>query len=108
MSPNKKNKTRPIQRIFRCDKDGILHIGRTKNLKARIGSFLRGTRTGNEHSEAMRYHRLRDEYMQYGYSLVQIGYRTLPLRKAKKLELEWFEKYSHDFGELPPLNSKYG
>ena len=33
MSPNKKNKTRPIQRIFQCDKDGILHIGYTKNLR---------------------------------------------------------------------------
>jgi hypothetical protein len=108
MSPKKKNKTKPIQRIFQPDKDGILHLGHTKNLKVRIRSFLRGTRTGKEHSEAMRYHRLKDKYKRYGYSLVQIGYLKLSLKKSKKLELEWFEKYSRDFGELPPLNSKCG
>jgi hypothetical protein len=102
------NKPKLIRRIFKCDKDGILHIGYTKNLKGRIGSFLSGTETGKEHSEAMRYNRLKREYEQYGYSSVQIGYRKLPLRKAKKLELKWFDKYEHSFGELPPLNSKRG
>ena len=86
MSPNKKNKTRPIQRIFQSDKDGILHLGPTKNLKARIRSFLGGTRTGKEHSEAMRYHRHKDEYKRYGYSLVQIGYIKLSLKKYKAIE----------------------
>ncbi len=102
------NKPKSIRRIFKCDEDGILHLGCTKNLKKRIGSFLRGTRTGKEHSEAMRYCRLKCEYEQRGYSLVEIGYRVLALKKTKELELKWFDKYALAFGELPPLNSKRG
>jgi hypothetical protein len=102
------NKPKPMQRMFKCDEDGILHIGRTTNLKDRISSFIRGARNGKEHSEAMRYHGLKCEYEQRGYSSVQIGYLEFSLREAKEIELEWFDEYARIFGELPPLNSKRG
>jgi len=102
------NKPKSIRRMFDPDKNGILHLGRTANLKGRIHSFLRGTRTGKEHSEAMRYHRHKNEYKKRGYSSVQIGYKELPSRKAKTLELKRFDEYACAFGELPPLNSKRG
>ena len=103
-----RNRPKSIQRMFAADRNGILHFGRTSNLKARIGSFLRGTRTGREHSAAMRYHSLRNEYEQHGYSLVQIGYQARTLNRAEKLEKKWFDMYANNFGELPPLDSRRG
>lgn len=100
------NKPKLIQRMFKCDRDGILHFGCTANLKDRSSSFIRGARTGKEDSASMRFYHLKREYTKRGYSSVQIAYSEHELRKAQKIERCWFKKYKSLFGELPPLDRK--
>jgi hypothetical protein len=98
-----------IQRFLGEDKDGIIAIGQTKNIKTRLKQFNKVViETKNyPHSEGLTIHLLRritkfdDKYgtytFQYTFSKIDN-----PKEGEKKLLESYFEKY----GETPPLNYK--
>ena len=99
-----------IPRIFKPDKLGILCFGQTgKNLRIRLRCFYRSADEGKQlHAEGIRYHKLR-YFKRLPLNKLQIGYKACNNQdKAKKTEKKWFDDYSKNFGELPPLNRKEG
>jgi hypothetical protein len=96
---------KPIQRVFKQDKSGILCFGMTGgSLKNRLRAFYRSARGGRGHAEGENYHLL--NYAQrFPLQELQIWYMVCNNRnEARKTEIAWFEDYESRFGELPPLN----
>ena len=99
----------PISRFARVDLDGILCIGKTKNMDQRRRNFGNGMRRGEGHSEADILFYLKH----FGASLtvpdesqLQFSYKSFDgERAALRYEELLILAYMRRFGEVPPLNS---
>ena len=96
-----------INRFANKDKQGLLYIGRTKNLKARLNNFLLSSDTNkrtHNHSGALKYrnnHIIREALKNH---TICFEYFELDEDVIKNKETELLNQYSSLFGEYPPLN----
>jgi hypothetical protein len=105
-----KGKSISIQRFLGEDKDGIIAIGQTKNIKIRLKKFYKVVKEKKKysHSEGLTIHLLRgttkfkekSEMYTFQYSFSKVD---KPKEEEKKLLKSYFETY----GEIPPLNYKH-
>lgn len=98
-----------IQRFLGEDKDGIIVIGQTINIKTRLKQFYKVVKEEKKysHSEGLTIHllksikkfseKIKSCTFQYTFSKVDE-----PKEEEKKLLRSYFEEY----GEIPPLNYK--
>ena len=93
------------QRFGGIDKDGILYIGKSNNLKRRISSLRRGilNRNSEYHSVSENYRKLFDEDI---YNELGVGYIVSDEKNYSKLESEFLELYFKKYKDLPILNFK--
>ena len=93
------------QRFGGEDKDGILYIGKSNNLKRRISKLRRGilNRNNEYHSVSENYRKLFDEDI---YNELGVGYIVSDEKNYSKLELEFLELYFKKYKDLPILNFK--
>lgn len=93
------------QRFGGRDKDGILYIGKSNNLKRRISNLRRGiiNRNNEYHSVSKNYRKLFDEDI---FNDLRVGYIVSDKKNYSKLELEFLELYFNKYKDLPILNFK--
>jgi len=93
------------QRFGGKDKDGILYIGKSNNLKRRISSLRRGILNWNNeyHSVSENFIKLFDKNT---YNQLRIGYIVSDEKNYSKLESEFLELYLTKYKDLPVLNFK--
>ena len=93
------------QRFGGEDKDGILYIGKSNNLKRRISSLRRGILNLNNeyHSVSENYRKLFDKDT---YNKLRVGYIVSDENNYSKLESEFLELYFKKYKDLPILNFK--
>ena len=93
------------QRFGAKDKDGILYIGKSNNLKRRISSLRRGiiNRNNKYHSVSDSYRKLFDEDT---FNELRIGLILSDNKNYSKLESEFLELYFRKYKDLPILNFK--
>jgi len=93
------------QRFGGKDKDGILYIGKSNNLKRRISNLRRGliNRKNKYHSVSENYRKLFNEDT---YNELGVGYIVSDENNYTKLESEFLELYFKKYKDLPVLNFK--
>ena len=93
------------QRFGGKDKDGILYIGKSNNIKRRISSLRRGiiNRNNKYHSVSKNFRKLFDKNT---YNELRVGYIVSDEKKYSKLESEFLELYFTKYKDLPILNFK--
>jgi hypothetical protein len=98
-----------IDRFLRNDKDGIISIGKTKNMEERRRDFLRGINKGSSHSSANLFYLMKNNCHNFKkkYRNFQIQYRfkVVSDKNLEKEEEKLIKDYFKKFGELPLLNS---
>jgi hypothetical protein len=102
---------RTIERLLGRDDDGLLMIGRTTDLHARLQSFRRdaGRSDGKgNHSEGVTYGELHLRSKFVPVEDLRIRWRELTKAGAKREEGRLLRVYERTFGELPPLNRARG
>jgi hypothetical protein len=110
-----KNLNKGIQRWLKEDSEGILCIGKTKNLNKRRKQFIASLSKKSQHSEARTLVVIFNESNNFKnkYSLnledlhknLEIRYRKYDTNsKATQGEKERLNQYILDHGETPPLN----
>ncbi|MEO0090556.1 MAG: hypothetical protein ABIK40_03710 [candidate division WOR-3 bacterium] len=107
---NHKGKPIAIPRFLKKDKNGILMIGRTKNLKRRLNNFRRAVEKNiSPHSEGKKFHLIkstRNFKTQYGSNWrLEYSFKRLCKNQIKKEEEKTLKNYFKEYGELPVLNS---
>ena len=95
-----------INRFFGMDKEGIIDIGESKNLRERLRSFKRNIENGKGgHMAGWRYHYLK---LQNKIPFLKFSYEVCKTKEeAYKKENAMMKKYVEKHKELPPLNYKY-
>jgi len=102
---------RPVSicRANGVDADGILHVGQSGRLRARLKEFLRGAYRG------ARGHRAGREFHEWGfgerYPVQHLRFDYRPTRTpkyAKKLERKLHENYRAQYLDRPPLDGTSG
>ncbi len=103
---DKKNNPYPIPRLLKEDAEGIIYIGKTTRIKARIKEFLSAKRHKN-HSGGITYYRIVEKKLKekYGDFMLQVHIDILPETKIDNAERKEIEKYISQYGEAPPCNS---
>lgn len=107
---NHKGKPITIPRFLKKDKNGILMIGRTKNLKRRLNNFIKAVKENKSlHTEGEMFcliKRIRNFKTQYGSNWrLEYSFKRLYKNQIKKGEEEALKNYFKEYGELPVLNS---
>ena len=102
-------KDRPVDRALGTDEAGILDIGESVGLRARVRSFHRcASRPGTTgHMAGWRYAHLG---LARHFPLPRLEVRwcsTGTKEAAQQMEAEIMTRYVRAFGELPPLNYKF-
>ncbi len=98
-----------ISRFLGEDKNGILSIGKSKNIKQRLKQFYKGFTEKKYHSEGKTlfiiaqkhpsWMKLHINHLEYSYCLTKTDEQAI---EYEELEIK---KYFNKFGEVPPLNS---
>lgn len=93
------------QRFGGKDKDGILYIGKSNNLKRRISNLRKGilNRNNEYHSVSENYRKLFDKDT---YNELGVGYIVSDEKNYSRLESEFLELYFKKYKDLPILNFK--
>ena len=93
------------QRFGGKDKDGILYIGKSNNLKRRISNLRRGilNQKNEYHSVSKNYRKLFDKD---SYTELRVRYIVSDEKNYSKLESEFLELYFKKYKDLPILNFK--
>ena len=91
------------QRFGGKDKDGILYIGKSNNLKRRISNLRRGilNQKNEYHSVSKNYRKLFDKD---SYTELRVRYIVSDEKNYSKLESESLELYFKKYKDLPILN----
>jgi len=94
----------PINRANGVDKNGLLYIGKTGNLRKRINDFWIHLLTeGNQHTAA-------ETYLIYGFYTkfqrenLQVRWLALPNGMEEEYEKKLIDEYLESFLDSPPLN----
>lgn len=99
-----------ISRFLDKDENGILQMGRSKDVEKRI-KYFRGAIKGRRYSHAegkrlylvKEYSNFKGKYNNYG---IQYSFRKLSSEsEVKKKEEQLLKCYFKRYGEIPPLNS---
>jgi hypothetical protein len=96
-----------INRLKGSDKDGILMIGMSSNLRKRINEFFLDIKKKGEpksfyHSEGYRFWVLKlEEY----FPIEKLRFKFMVTKNNKKTEEDELVKYQDRYLELPPLNN---
>ena len=99
-----------VPRCLEKDKDGIIYIGHSENIRRRITFFL-GAIKGKKYTSpegrklfiVNRYTNFRNSHNHFK---LQYSFKKLPNKKEAKLELEQLLKsYFERYGEVPPVNN---
>lgn len=99
-------KDKSIDRFLGKDKEGILAIGKTKNLRDRIEEFYKAKDNGNLHSEGRTLFLIKEEFEhKFRNQSIYYFYKKVGERELERRESEEIKKYVETFGEVPPLNS---
>ena len=106
----KDGKSIPMNRVLGPDIQGLLSIGKTKNIESRRAQFISGVRNGYGHSEGnlLRLLLLYSGLKERVSPQPQIECQFLPCKsedEAIEMEARLLKDYLCRFGELPPLNS---
>lgn len=99
----------PIHRLNGTDRDGILHIGQSGNLRRRIPEFYRAAKSGNGNHQAgneFQNWKFRKEFplKSLRFDYVETGDR----RQAVRLERALHQRYRQRFLDRPPLDGTSG
>ena len=98
-----------IPRFLGEDKDGIMVIGQSKNIKNRLKQFYKVVIENKKrpHSEGLTFHLLR-EVTKYNdkYETCTFQYTFSEVEEPKEEEKKLLEDYFVKYGETPPLNYK--
>ncbi len=101
---------RPICRLLGTDKEGILDIGESIDLRKRITIFrscIKGSRKQG-HAAGVRF-RDRELLNSFAEETLLVRWKKTggkDKRKAQAEEARLLQKYRNDFGENPPLNER--
>ncbi len=98
-----------LNRLLKADKEGIMCIGSTGNMKQRRQKFLSGVNRAKDHSEMNLVYYLkaytnfpnRFKDTNFQYSICECS----DVAESKKEEEKLIKSYFKEFGEVPPLNS---
>ncbi|MEO0096828.1 MAG: hypothetical protein ABIK78_01900 [candidate division WOR-3 bacterium] len=107
---NCKGKPITIPRFLKKDKNGILMIGKTENLRRRLNNFRRAVEKNiSPHSEGKMFHLIKStknfkKHYESNYRL-QYSFKKLNKTKIDEKEREALNDYLEKYGELPVLNS---
>lgn len=98
-----------VKRWLLEDRNGIISIGETSNMKGRLNQFVNALNRGTGHSEAnllyllIKYSRFSSTLLEYN---IEYRYKGVSSKKeAKRQEELRIKDYVKAFGEVPPLNS---
>jgi len=99
----------PICRLKRIDKNGIIDIGHTVNLRTRMSDFWGAAGKGKpSYSHQAGVNFLKRNYKKL-FPVEKLQFRYLSQKdksSARKIEGEEIKKYIKKFFEFPPLNSQ--
>jgi hypothetical protein len=96
----------PLRRLNADDPDGILHIGKTGNLKYRAEQFQQGALTGNASQSGYYFWRYRYA-LAFPLGCLCVDYVvTASEQDARNLEKQLHEDYWFRFLDLPPLDGQ--
>lgn len=104
-SLDESDQPRPLQRVLGTDTEGILYIGKSGNLKARVRMLwrvLQNDYKATAHTFGMNYKSLQIIREAFPYDTLALEYEENPAPKAYEKNL--LESYRQSFGEVPPLN----
>lgn len=101
---------KPINRLIKSDKNGIIVIGESETLNSRLLKFYLSSHITkhNSHSEGIRFRLLDLKKIIPIFELSFATFNCKSKRNAKKKQDYLFKKYQFEFGELPPLNNSGG
>lgn len=100
---DEQNNPIPIPRVAGVDTEGIIYMGKSVRLRARIEDFSRGNHSGGG-MYFLIYRRLMKYEPYRGHSL-QFRVMTCTEADAKTKEANMLRRYFRRFCELPPFNS---
>lgn len=106
---DEKNRTRTIRRCFGEDRNGVLGIGESNNLRTRLAALLRCMQDPEQagHMAGWRYAYLKMEQI-YPLGRIQFRFRTTCDKDAAyELEGTLLHEYVARHFEMPPLNYKF-
>ena len=96
----------PIERLLEKDTDGILVIGKTKNLKNRLKQFNNALGKGKGHSEGNTLFLIKEQFdRKFKNPSLWYWYKEVRECDLDKEEAEEIKQYMNVFGEVPSLNS---
>jgi excinuclease UvrABC nuclease subunit len=107
---DKKGNIIPINRFIGTDQNGILYIGKSKNLLKRMTKLRRGIINPEEEKGHIAIRRIKSiknilNYIDITSLRISIDYIEFP-ESAKEFEKTLLNKYTEEFGERPPLNKQ--
>jgi hypothetical protein len=107
---DKTGKPVAINRLARKDKEGIVGIGESGNLKTRLGQFNKTIIKKDYTRHAAAWHYLSFRYDKiFPVKLLQVRYKTTRNKStATKIEFELLLKYRKIYMDSPPLNNSRG
>jgi len=98
------NKPLPIPRLVGVDNGGIIYIGKSVELRTRIGNFYSGKHSGGGMYNLVRL-KLR-RHKPYKNYLLQYRYmKTSDEKVMENTERNILRRYFREYYELPPFNS---
>jgi excinuclease UvrABC nuclease subunit len=101
-----KNKPITINRFFEKDYNGIIDIGESVHLRARLNSFLINISSDSTgHMAGWRYRKLKLYRHFHNLKFCYVICTTKP--EAYRMEHQLLKAYQDKHKELPPLNYKY-
>lgn len=106
-----KSKCKPIKinRFIGVDKDGIIDIGQSKDLRNRLRTFKKCVETHDYggHMAGWRFNYLKLS-QKLKFPILEFTYKKCNSKKqAYEQEHKWMKEYVHEHKELPPLNYSY-
>jgi len=97
-----------INRLLGVDNNGLMCIGKTKNMEERRKQFANGLNGKYGHSEGNLLHILKQASslpVAYPNAKYQYSFAKTDLGLEGKIEQQQIKVYVKEFGEVPPLNS---
>lgn len=106
--------SKPINRLFGTDDEGILNIGESKDLNQRLDQFIKAVTIpdhmdivkGDNHSAGGKFSLLR---LQEEFPVESLRFKfaiTESKEEAERLEAKELERYEDSYLEFPPLNTQ--
>ena len=95
-----------LQRVLEQDKEGVLYIGKSENIRERLRMLwrvLNPNLKATAHTFGTKYNANKNLMEAFPINSMFISYKIT--NEPKKLESELLHKYFLKYGEVPPFNS---